>query len=315
VARALNRSLLAKLSVAAALFLLVLQPESWAATLVASPDQAYPNTSWAIGVVVPEGAGLQGGGSVKWESITNVTAQVTLPNITLPDGVIYAVLSVMTDDGVVLQAAAGISPNSSSWLAYSWSVANSNSGEFTYNWVLNGSEPTMPPDGNVSMSIFQAARIWEFRVSDSDTNSSVVERFPSGISPSLKVGDQEVFALESYSRAGTTFQSMGNLTLHSLLLNGQKVVSRVYTYSQWDPDHNPVFVVGSSGTSPPSFMYIGQTAGGSFFWDYVGIWKVTGDPLVALIEILVLVMLIVALSLLGTAIWIMRKPARVKPAS
>ena len=27
----------------------------------------YPNSSWAVGVVVPQGAGLLGGGAVRWD--------------------------------------------------------------------------------------------------------------------------------------------------------------------------------------------------------------------------------------------------------
>jgi hypothetical protein len=302
--------------VALAVLLLLLQAsEARAAAPSTSLGQLYPNSSWALGVVVPEGAGLQGGGSVRWEGVTNVTAAVTLPNITLPDGIIYAVLSVMTSDGAVLQAAAGISPNGSAWLVYAWSITVSDSAQFVYRWVLNGSEPEMSPDANVSISIFEADRLWGLQVLDEDTGSSVTEQFPPGVASTLRAGDQEVFALESYSRTGATFQDMDNLTLRSLSLNGQRVVSGTYTYGEWDPDHNPVFVVGSSGSSPPPFIYIGKTAGSSYFWDYVGVWRVAGDPLVELVQIMVVVSLIVALSVLGTAIRVTHKSARAEPAS
>jgi hypothetical protein len=295
--------------------LLLLQiPGAMAGAPQSSPGQVYPNSSWALGVVVPEGAGLQGGGSVNWGRVTNVTAEVTLPNITLPDGVVYTVLSVMTNDGSVLQAAAGISPNGSLWMTYAWSITGTPPSQFTYRWVLNGSEPKMSPNANVSISIFEGGHTWELKVVDEDIGTSVTEQYPSGMDPTLMAGDQEVFALESYSRTGATFQNMDNLTLRSLSLNGQRVVGKLYTYDQWDPDHNPVFIVGSSGTSPPSFIYVGEEAGGSFFWDYVRVWGVAGDPLGGLVEVTVVVLLVVAASV-GIAIWITRRPARTWPVS
>jgi hypothetical protein len=315
VARALRSGSVSRLTVAIAVLLLLLQTsEVWAAAPSTSLSQLYPNSSWALGVVVPEGAGLQGGGGVRWEGVTNVTAVVTLPNITLPEGIIYVVLSVMTSDGAVLQAAAGISPNGSAWLVYAWSITGSDS-QFVYRWVLNGSEPEMSPNANVSISIFKAKGLWGLKVLDENAGSSVIEQFPPGMASTLRAGDQEVFALESYSKTGATFQDMDNLTLRSLSLNGQRVVSGTYTYGEWDPDHNPVFVVGSSGSSPPAFIYIGKTAGGSYFWEYVGVWGVAGDPLIELVQIIVVVSLIVALSVLGTAIRITRKPARAEPVS
>jgi hypothetical protein len=261
-------------------------------------------------VVVPEGAGLLGGGRLKWESVSNVTAEISLPNITLPDGNIYAVLSVMTNDGTVLQAAAGASPNSSGWLAFAWSISNTNSATLAYRWILNGSEPKMSPNANVSLSIFQLSGRWNLRVTDTSSGTSTENSFPLGIAPTLKVGDQEVFALESYSRTGSTFQNMGNLTMRALLLDGLKVIGGFYTYGGWDPDHNPMFIVGSSGSSPPPFIYIGRGAEGSFYWNYAAIWGVEGNPLGELVEVCVTVMLVVALAVVGTTIWWMRKTAK-----
>jgi len=262
-----------------ALFLLMQIASAGASNSVAAASgqpnaaiQAYPNTSWAVGIVVPEGAGLQDGGKLHWEGVSNVTAAVTLPNITLPDRVTYVVLSLMTSDGSVLQAAAGVSPNGSSWLAYSWSIPNIDAVPLTYDWGLNASEPQMSPGSGVAISIYQTSGFWKLRVTNSETGTSVDRSFPSAILGPLRVGDQEVFALESYSRTVNTFKDMGNLTLRSIIVDGQKVIGGSYSYGNWDPSHNPVFVVGSSGTTPPEFLSLQQAGSGSFVWGFSSIW-------------------------------------------
>ncbi len=241
-----------------------------AADPAGSGKQSFPTTSWALGVVVPNGAGLQGGGKLNWEGVANLTAAVTLPSIALPDAIVYAVMSVMASDGSVMQTAAGVYPNRTVWLAYAWSIPGSTPP--TYQWMLNGSAPQMPPGANISMSIFTVQGGWGLRVSDRDTGDFVYRQFPSGIPPALKAGDQEVFALESYSRSGATFQRMGNLTLHGILVDGEKVTSGFYAYGDWDPTHDPVFVVGSSGATPPSFISLDRIGSGSFAWGFAGFW-------------------------------------------
>jgi len=275
------------------------------------PVSAYSNASWATGVVVPEGAGLQDGGKVHWEGVSNVTVSLTLPDIGSPDRVVYAVMSVMTSDGSVLQAAAGALPNSTGWRGFAWLVTGANSGSPTYLWVLNASQPEMSSMGTVLLSIFSEPGAWELKISDMATGSSVERSYPQGPGQVLRAGDQEVFALESYSRSQATFSEMGNLTLNSIWLDGQKVVSGCYLYSDWDMIHNPLFVVGSTGSSPPSFIYAGEGKTGSFFWDYAGVWGAQGDTLTGLAEILALVALVGAVVLGGTGIWLARK----KPAN
>lgn len=200
--------------------------------------------------------------------MNNVTAEVTLPNITAPDRNVYAVVSVMTDDGSVLQAAAGALPNRSVWLAFGWLVPGVDLPEPTYSWILNASEPAMAPGADISISIYLKSATWNLRVSDFASGTWTERAFPQGIATTLKPGDQEVFALESYSISGGTFRYMGNLTLQSLLLNGQKLESGYYSYSQWDPAHSPLFVVGSSGTNAPSFISLEEAADGSLVWNY-----------------------------------------------
>ncbi len=283
-------------------------------TTQSQPVSIYPNSSWAIGVVVPEGAQMVGGGGVQWESIKNVTASLTLPDIESPDGIVYAVLSVMTSDGSVLQAAAGALPNRTGWLVFAWSVQVASSQPTSYQWVLNASEPEMSPLANVSISIFFTSGLWSLRVADMGTGSSVERSFPPGPAPTLRAGDQEVFALESYTRTLATFLGMGSLRLNSILLDGGKVMSGCYLYSDWDMIHNPLFVVGSSGSGPPSFINAGESSAGSFFWDYAEVWGVQESPLGGLAGALAVVSVGGALTLGGVGFWLARKKSDLKSA-
>ncbi len=274
---------------------------------VPPPGSVYPNVSWALGMVVPEGAGIQGGGKVQWETVRNVTAQVMLPNITRPDGVVYAVLSVMTSDRVVLQVAAGAAPGRDGWLAFSWCIRGLGTAQLTYQWLLNGTEPLMAPGGNISLSIFEASGVWNLKVSDSDSGVNAGKAFPSGIATSLGAGDQEVFALESYSRSGNVFRSMGNLTMQGVLLDGRRVTDGFYSYGQWDPNHTPVFIVGSSGSSPPTFIYLGESAPGSYYWTYSGAWTFRASPISGFWLILIVALAVGSVSAVGAWLMLTRK--------
>ena len=276
-------------------------------TAQAQPVPTYPNSSWAIGVMVPEGAQTLGGGGVRWESITNVTASLALPNIASPDGIVYAIVSVMTSDGSVLQAAAGALPNKTGWLVFAWFIQGAGSAAQSYQWVLNGSTPLMNPMANISISIFRVSGLWNLRVSDMDSGSSVEQPFPPGPASTLRVGDQEVFALESYSRTVATFLGMGSLRLYSILLDGEKVTGGSYLYGDWDLVHNPLFVVGSSGSTPPSFINAGESSAGSYFWNYTRVWAAQENPFGGLAEALAAVSIAGALTLGGVGVWLARK--------
>lgn len=265
-------------------------------------QKAYPTSSWALGVVAPQGARLADGASLRWEAVSNVTALLTLPNISRPDAIVYAVVSVMASGGTVLQAAAGVYPGSSLWLAYSQWISGVGSGLATYNWLVNGTGPPMTPGSSVSISIFLSASGWHMRVEDEGTGTQVSGAFPSSIPATLAKGDQEAFALESYSRSSATFGEMGNLTLAALMLNGQAVTGGLYSYGDWDMVHNPVFAVGSSGTSPPGFLSLEILSGRTCVWSYSGVWRGGGGltagllayvalPIAALVAILVVVLL------------------------
>jgi len=267
----------------------------------------YPNSSWAIGVMVPEGAQMLGGGSVNWEGITNVTATFALPNIDSPDGIVYTIVSVMTNDGSVLQAAAGALPNRTGWLVFAWFIQGAGSATQSYQWVLNRSAPQMSPLANISISIFEVSGLWSLRVSDMGTGSSVEQPFPPVPASTLRVGDQEVFALESYSRTVATFLGMGSLRLYSILLDGEKVTGGSYLYGDWDLVHNPLFVVGSSGSTPPSFINAGESSAGTYFWNYTAVWAAQENPFGGLAEVLAAVSVAGALTLGGVGVWLARK--------
>ena len=296
----------------AALFLLALL--SAAPSLAADPTrstdsgpgQAYPASSWALGIVAPEGAHLAGGGGLRWGSVTNVTALLTLPNITRPDAIVYAVVSVMASDGTVLQAAAGIYPGSDSWLAYSQWISGVGSSKLTYYWLVNGSGPVIPPGSRVTISIFRSGSGWSMGVRDDETGSSIARPFPQSIPSTLASGDQEAFALESYSKSSATFGGMGNMTLDSLLADGQAVTGGLYGYGDWDMIHNPVFAVGSSGTSPPGFVSLQIGAGGECVWSYSAAWKGGGGTSAGILTV-VAVLLAVLFVLLGVVL-LTRKP-------
>ena len=238
-------------------------------------QQHYPSGSWALGVVVPEGSQFADGGRLSWENATAVSVIVRLPNISFTDAATLAVESVMSADGSVLQIAAGIYPNSTSWLAYGWYIGNLQAYPQNYDWVLNSSKPEMSPGTSVSLSIYLSQGKWHYRIEDMDTNETVSGEYAFLVSPAVKVGDQEVFALESYSTSNVVFANMGNLTLDSLSVNGRRVSGGWYLYGSWDMSHKPLFVVG--GLEPPFYISLQQSGSMTFKWSY-NEWETPQQP-------------------------------------
>ncbi len=255
----------------------------------------YSSTSsWALGVVVPNGVQLAGGGKLSWGGVSNVTVQVTLPQINRTDGAVLAILSLMTRDGHVLQLAAGIYPETQRWLSYAWLITNIQATSQNYEWVVNSSAPEMSPGSVVALSVFLSAGVWNYQLRDVSSHQSTQGEFPSGESSPPAAGDQEVFAMESYSENGTVFSSMGNLTLTSLTIDGENVVQGLYFYSNWEGQGNPLFIVGGY-TEPPPFISIQNSGNGTVVWSYTGAW--TGQP-----PSLNLPVSVVAIAILGACI-------------
>jgi hypothetical protein len=247
---------------------------------------------------------------LKWESVSNLTCLTTLPRISDPNGIVYAVLSAMAADGSVMQVAAGVYPNSSLWLAYSWYIQGVQTTRPNYGWILNASGPAMSPNDSISLSMFQSSGRWELRVADTDTGNATSRLFPPGIAPSLKDEEQEAFALESYSRTAGDFQRMGNLTLSGLFADGQRITGGLYTYGGWDPSRNPVFAVGSSGSSPPIFIQIAQAGDGAFVWSYSDVSGWTRSPVGTLWAGVAVLALVAALAFVWVANRVVKRPAR-----
>ncbi len=239
-------------------------------------SSSYSNaSSWALGVVVPNGVQLAGGGRLSWQEVTNVTAQVTLPEINQTDNTVLAVVSLMTSDGHVLQLAAGIYPQTQMWLSYAWLITNIQASSQSYEWVVNSSAPEMSPGDAVTLSLFLSSGVWNYELTDVSSHQSMQGGFPNGEASPPTGGDQEIFAMESYSENSSIFSHMGNLTLTSLAVDGQKVAQGLYFYSNWEGQGNPLFIVGGY-TEPPSFISIQNSDNGAVVWGYAGPW--TGQP-------------------------------------
>ena len=99
---------------------------------------------------------------------------------------------------------------------------------------------------------------------------------------------------------------MGNLTLSRLLLDGAAVAGGVYSYSDWDPNHTPLFAVGSSGTTPPSFVSLFE-AGDTFVWSYSTRWVDASGSLTGLAE-MAATLLVAVLVVTALVMWKTRRP-------
>lgn len=228
-------------------------------------SNSYPSGSWALGIVVPDGSQYANGNSLSWKDTQEVKVLVQLPRIEYTDDTIYVILSAMLQDGAVLQVAAGINPNMTSWLAYVFFAPDAESQN--YALVLNSSKPEMTNGDWISLSIYLSAEHWNYQVDDIRTHESVQGRFMFNVTPSFKTGDQEIFALEAYTRSNIVFEHMNNLVLTSLLINGMRVAKGWYYYGDWDSSHNPLFVVG--GHYPPPFISVRGLDNGTVEWSYV----------------------------------------------
>jgi hypothetical protein len=128
----------------------------------------------------------------------------------------------------------------------------------------------MAPADLISMSIFAGANAWGMKVQDINTSESRTGSIPSPGLTGFASGDQEVVALESYTKTASTFRQMGNASLLEVLADGSQVAGGWYSYGGWDPIHNPLFVVGNS--QPPAFVSLKMTGNGRAFWSYEAPW-------------------------------------------
>jgi hypothetical protein len=249
------------------------------ASTQSAPNKFTSSSSWAYGVVVPDGVRFEGGGKLSWNEANNVTAEVSLSRSGVADGEVLAILSVMIQDGDVLQVAAGTYPGTQYWWGFAWVVVNVGSSSQAYQWLLNSSKPQVSSGALVDLSIFQTVTGWNFSVTDVRSRNSTVGNFQAGSEP-LKSGDQEVFALESYTSNSTVLDEMGNLTMLSLRVNTQAIASGWYLYNSWDGVHNPLFIVGI--TDAPAFISA-TTDNGEVTWYYYSTQWTETPPTIALV--------------------------------
>lgn len=246
-------------------------------TPLSDNQENYSNSgSWALGVVVPQNSQTDKG-KVQWQNVVNVTVVFRAPNITRTDGTIYLVMSLMTSTGAVIQAAAGLYQNMSEWGTYGMDILHPSSYPQDYNLVVGKADPGITSGQLGSMSLFLSSNNWNLKLADLNSSKSVSAAIGSAdiLSTSLKIGDQFVFALESYTSNSTIFENMGNLTLESLLVDGARVTSGPYGYFGWDNVHYPLFSVG--GASLPSFVALRVFSNASAVWSYSPGWS-SGSP-------------------------------------
>jgi hypothetical protein len=264
-------------SLAISLFLITSPVQAATAPGVVADVWQHYAQSWALGVVVPDGATLAGGVGLSWAEARNVTALLKLPNITMPGGVTYLVLSAEGDDGTVMQVAAGVWPGSDLWSVYSWFVSGATTASPSYDWTANCSAPTMAGGDLVLISTTVGAGAWGVRVQDLNTSKSISLSISSPALSRFKPGDQEVFALESYTRSVATFRGMGGAALLELLVDGQRVTGGWYPYGGWEPARSPLFAVGTA--QPPTFITLTSPAGSLAVWSYDAEWTgAIGNP-------------------------------------
>jgi hypothetical protein len=286
---ALASHLTAAASVALAVFLLA-SPVAAAATPGRVDDTwQVTSQSWALGVVLRDGAELAGGAWLSWAEARNVTALARLPNITEPDGVTYLVLSAEGDNKAVMQVAAGVWPGRSNWSVYSWYITGIGTSSISYDWVVNGSAPSMSSGDLVSISATVTTGVWRIGARDITTGRSETWSVPSPALSAFSPGDQEVLALESYGRSPSTFRDMGNATLLGLFVDGDRITGGLYVHGGWDPTHSPLFDVGSA--QPPTFISLTLAQGGQAVWSddapWAGeVWNFAPSPMMFLYVVL-----------------------------
>lgn len=153
----------------------------------------------------------------------------------------------------------------------------------------------MNAGAQITLSIYLFSDRWNYAIEDTNTHERVIGEYPSNAIPSMRNGDQEVFALESYSSSRNVFERMGNLSLTSLLMDGQQVMKDWYYYGDWDGVHNPLFVIG--GLPPPSFISV-EKMDNTIEWSFTE-WKGTAqrNPYSPLAMILIVIAVVVVITI------------------
>ena len=117
-------------------------------------QQNYSNSgSWAVGVVVPQNS-LTDNGKVEWQNVGNVTAVFRVPIVSSTDYPIYIVMSLMTSNGAIIQVAAGLYQNMSTWGTDGMEIIHPSSYPLEYNSVVDSADPQISAGQLASMSLY-----------------------------------------------------------------------------------------------------------------------------------------------------------------
>jgi hypothetical protein len=227
--------------------------------------------SWALGLVAPDGSTFANSQHLLWQDAVNITAIVRLPFLNSTDNTVLAVLSIMLSDSSVLQISAGLFPGTNYWKAVGWYIRDITMNPQQYEWVLNSTEPLLIPGSSVLLSIFKLNSGWEYKLVDEATGRAVQGLYSSAAFLPPRSGDQELFALESYTSNSTVMVNLSNLTLVKAQVNGETLVGGTYYLTDWQPSRQPLFVVG--GLPAPSGIGITALQNGTFVWRWSNTWQ------------------------------------------
>lgn len=253
-------------------FTLVVGADEWSSYIGDRP--------WALGIVVPDGAPTEDG-TVKWSSSSNLTVVLTIPKINMTDSTIYVIVSVMTESGVVIQAAIGIESGDECWRSYAMYVRGVYGSSKEYVPVLLGGPPSFSPGDSAIISIhskfIDSVPVWMAEITNlSRHEKQEVQLFSDGSSRFMK-GDHEVVALESYTRSEYVFRNMDQLTLHSVFVDGKKVLGGWYISDGQVFMTDLLFEVGAGGPVP-SFLYLVASNSSMAVWGYSNeTWEASSD--------------------------------------
>lgn len=250
-------------------FIVALGENAWESYEVRRP--------WALGIVIPEGASLNNGDTVKWGLSSNLTVVLSVPMINMTDDTVYAIVSVMTESGVVLQAAAGIEKGDSCWRSYVMYARGIYSGKKEYVPVLLGGSPSFLPGDSAIISIYSEfsddVPVWSVRIVNPSSREEVLVRLFSDGSSRFMKGDHEVVALESYTKNEEIFRNMGEMVLEDVFIDGKRVLGGWYVSDGQVFMSNLLFEVGA-GEPVPSFLYLADSGNSSVVWGYSsGSWE------------------------------------------
>ncbi len=242
-------------------------------TLVVDADEWSSYTRerpWALGIVVPDGAPTKGG-VVKWDSSSNLTVVLTIPKINMTDSTIYVIVSVMTKSGIIIQAAIGIESDDECWRSYVMYVHDVYTSSKGYVPVLLGGPPSFSPGDSAIISIYSefidSIPVWTAKITNLSTQEGQEIRLFSDGSSRFMKGDHEVVALESYTKSEHVFRNMGQLILHDVFVDGQRVLGGWYVSNGQVFMSNLLFEVGA-GEPVPSFLYLVTSNNSGAIWGY-----------------------------------------------